>query len=40
MSSQILPDQLPIVAAMAGNATDNVLSIALSAFYTVLTAAL
>jgi hypothetical protein len=39
MSSQILPVQMPIVAAMAGNATDNVLSIALSSFCAALTLA-
>jgi hypothetical protein len=39
MSSQILPVQMPTVAAMAGNATDNLLSIALSSFCTALTLA-
>jgi hypothetical protein len=30
MSSQILPKQVPILAEMAGNVNDNMLSIALS----------
>lgn len=36
-SSEILPRQMPIVADMAGNVTDNTLSIALSGFATLLT---
>ncbi|KAF1922187.1 uncharacterized protein M421DRAFT_427194 [Didymella exigua CBS 183.55] len=36
-SSEILPRQMPIVAEMAGNVTDNILSIALSSVITLLT---